>query len=62
MGKAVLHNLIDMLSETDTETIYNVLIKFIPDVKPYEDEVKAIEQAKIDISNGDVMNLSDVAW
>lgn len=62
MGKAVLHNLIDMLSETDTETIYNVLVRFVPEVKPYEDEVKAIEQAEIDISNGDVVNLADVVW
>ena len=61
MGKAVLHNLIDMLNETDTETIYNVLVKFVPGVKPYADEVEAIEQAEVDIANGDVVDLaSDV--
>lgn len=62
MGKAVLHNLIDMLNETDTETIYNILVRFVPGVKPYADEVEAIEQAEIDITNGDVVDLASVNW
>lgn len=62
MSKTVLHNLIDMLNETDTETIYNVLVKFIPAVKPYEDETDAIKQAEDDISNGDVFDLSTLIW
>lgn len=62
MGKAVLHNLIDMLSEADTETIYNVLVKFVQGVKPYADEVEAIEQAEADIANGDVVDLASVNW
>lgn len=62
MGKAVLHNLIDMLNESDTETIYNVLVKFVPGVKPYADEIEAIEQAKVDIANGDVVKLSSINW
>ena len=62
MGKAVLHNLIDLLNETDTETIYNVLIKFIPTSAPLPDEVEAIKQAESDIANGDVEDLASVAW
>lgn len=62
MGKAVLHDLIDMLSETDTETIYKVLIKFMPSDKAYNDEIKAIERARLDIANGDVMPLDAVNW
>lgn len=42
MGKTVLHNLIDLLNENDTDTIYNVLIKFIPSDAPLPDEVMAI--------------------
>ena len=30
MSKEMLHGLIDMIPESDTETIYNVLLKFIP--------------------------------
>lgn len=62
MGKAVLHSLIDMLNDTDTETIYNVLIRFIPETEPLPDEIQAIKQAKKDIANGDVMDLDAVEW
>ncbi|MCD8049894.1 MAG: hypothetical protein LUG52_09965 [Clostridia bacterium] len=62
MKKAVLHNLIDMLDETDTDTIYNVLIRFIPEAMPLDDEIQAIEEAERDIEGGNVMNLSDVDW
>ena len=62
MGKAILHNLIDMLNETDTETISNVLIRFVPAVNPSADEVEAIKQAEADIGNGDVFDLSSINW
>ena len=60
MGKAVLHNLIDLLNENDTDTIYNVLIKFIPSDAPLPDEVMAIKQAEDDIEQGNVISLSSV--
>ena len=62
MSKAMLHNLIDMLNETDMETIYNVLVRFVPGAKPYADEVSAIAAAEADIENGDVFDIADVAW
>lgn len=62
MSKATLHNLIDMLNETDIETIYNVLLRFIPTVAPAADERESIEQAENDIKNGDVFDLSSVSW
>lgn len=62
MSKTILHNLIDMLNETDIDTIYNVLVKFIPEAKASEDEIKAIAQAENDIKNGDVFDLSAVNW
>ncbi len=37
MEKAVLHSLIDLLNEADTDTIYKVLIKFVPKAEPYYD-------------------------
>ena len=62
MSKTILHNLIDMLNETDIDTIYNVLVKFIPEARASEDEIKAIAQAENDIKNGDVFDLSAVNW
>lgn len=60
MSKTMLHNMIDMLNETDVETIYNVLVKFIPTVKPLPDEIEAIEQAELDIKNGDILDFTSL--
>lgn len=62
MSKATLHNLVEMLNETDIETIYNVLLRFIPTVNPTADETEAIEQAEKDIKNGDVFDLATIDW
>lgn len=62
MSKAILHNLIDMLNEADTETIYNVLVKFVPAAAPSDDEIEAIKQAETDIKNGDVFDISAITW
>lgn len=58
MGKTVLHNLIDLLNENDTDTIYNVLIKFIPSDVPLPDEVMTIKEAEDDIEQGNVISLA----
>ena len=50
------------MNETDIDTIYNVLVKFIPEVEASEDEAEAIAQAETDIKNGDVFDLSAVSW
>ena len=62
MEKAVLHSLIDLLNEADTDTIYRVLIKFVPEAEPYGDEIESLKQAEIDIVNGDVSNFDSVDW
>lgn len=62
MEKAVLHSLIDLLNEADTETIYQVLIKFVPEAEPYDDEIAALKQAEIDIANGDVSDFNSINW
>ena len=62
MGKAMLHSLIDLLPDADIETIYNVLIRFIPVSQPLPDEIKAIEQAEQEIQAGDVMDFDSIDW
>ncbi|MDO5398865.1 MAG: hypothetical protein Q4G33_13145 [bacterium] len=62
MGKAVLHNLIDLLNESDTDVIYKILIKFIPETEPLPDEIKAIERAEKEIANGDVSDFDSIDW
>ena len=50
MSKEVLKNIIDLVPEEDIETIYKVVIKFIPEDKPTMDELEAIAEAKADRS------------
>ena len=34
----------------------------IGDVKPFDDEIEVIKQSEIDISKGDIVDLSSVEW
>ncbi len=62
MGKEALHSLVDLLDESDTETIYRVLIKFVPETEPYSDEVKALHKADLDLAKGDFTDFDSVDW
>lgn len=50
MSRETIKNLIDMIDEKDIDTIYKVILKFIPEVHPDPDELQAIAQAKADKS------------
>lgn len=50
MSKEALKNIIDLVPDEDIETIYKVVIRFIPEDKPEPDELEAIAEAKLDKS------------
>ena len=50
MSKEMLKGLIELVPDEDIETIYKVVIKFIPEVEPLPDEIEAIAEAKEDKS------------
>ena len=50
MSKEALKNIIDLVPDEDIETIYKVVIRFIPEDKPEPDELEAIAEAKADKS------------
>lgn len=60
MSKEVIKGLIDLIPEEDIDTIYKVIIKFIPEVKPEEDEILAILEAKADSSP--TVSHEDIDW
>lgn len=62
MSKELLHNLIDMIPDSDTDVIYRVLVKFIPSDIPSPDEVEAINSANKSIETDGVVNLHDIDW
>lgn len=62
MGKETLKALIDLIDDNDTETIYNVLIRFIPEDEPLPDEVEAIKKADESISEFGTVSHEDINW
>lgn len=62
MSKEMLKNLIDLIDENDTETIYKVLIRFIPEDAPYPDEIEAIEKANASIAAHGTVSYNAINW
>ena len=50
MSKEMLKGLIELVPEKDIETLYKVVLKFIPEEPPEEGELEAIAEAKADKS------------
>lgn len=50
MSKEAIKKLVDMIPEKDVDTIYKVLVRFIPEDEPLPDELEAIAEAKADTS------------
>ena len=50
MSRETLKTLIELVPQEDIEKIYNVIIKYIPEVLPELDEIEAIAEAKADKS------------
>ena len=60
MSKDLLKNIIDLIPDEDIDTIYKVVVKFIPEDKPTPDEIKAIEEAKED--SGELIDHYNIDW
>lgn len=60
MSKDLLKNIIDLIPDEDIDTIYKVVLKFIPEDKPTQDEIKAIEEAKED--SGELIDHNNIDW
>ena len=62
MTKEMLKGLIELVSEEDIETLYNVVVKFIPENVPLPDEIEAIERADKCIAKNGTVPLDAVDW
>lgn len=60
MSKETIKYLVDMIPEKDIETVYKILIRFVPEDKPTPDEIRAITEAKADTSP--TVSHSDINW
>lgn len=50
MSKEMVKGLIDLIPDKDIDTIYKVIVKFIPEEPAEPDELEAIAEAKADTS------------
>ena len=60
--KEILKNLIDLIDEQDTETIFRVLIRFVPEDTPLPDEIEAITKANKSLNTHEAVSHEDVNW
>lgn len=54
--------MIELVPDEDIETIYNVIVKFIPEDVPLPDEIEAIERANRSIAENGTIPHEAINW
>ena len=62
MKKEILKSLIDLIDDNDTETIFRVLIRFVPEDVPLPDEIEAIARANQSLNTCGTVSHENVNW
>lgn len=62
MEKEVLKSLIDLIDERDIETIFRVLVRFVPEDIPLPDEIYAITKANESIEACGTVSHEEIDW
>ncbi|MCM1134699.1 MAG: hypothetical protein NC400_03895 [Clostridium sp.] len=62
MSREMLKGMIGLVPDEDIETIYNVILKFIPEDVPLPDEVEAIERANRSIAENGTIPHEAIEW
>ena len=62
MSRETIKYLIDMIPEEDIETIYKVLIRFVPEVKPEPEELEALIEGREDRKKNGTVSHNDINW
>ena len=57
-----LHTLVDMVDEVGLDTLYNVMIRFIPDDEALPDEIEAHAAAMEEFKRGETVRMEDINW
>jgi predicted transcriptional regulator len=57
-----LHDIIDVVDQSELNVLYHVLIKFMPETEPLPDEVEAIRKGREEILRGEVVSHEDIDW
>jgi hypothetical protein len=57
-----LHTLVDMVDESGLDTLYNVMVRFIPEDDALPDEVEALRAADKEIACGEYVKHNEINW
>ena len=57
-----LHALVDMVDEAGLETLYNVMVRFIPEDEAAPDEIEAIRTAHAEFARGESVSMDAIDW
>ena len=62
MSKEMLKNLIELVPEKDVDTLYKVIVKFIPEVVPELDELEALNAGRKDRAINGTISHEAINW
>lgn len=62
MSKETLKNLIELVPEEDIDTLYKVVVKFIPEDKPLIDEIETLEKSNKSIKENGTISHDAIDW
>ena len=62
MSKEMLKNLIDFVPDADIDTLYKVVVRFIPEVIPEPGELEALEAGRKDRAENGTVPHSAINW
>lgn len=62
MSRELLKGLIDLIDESDTETIFRILVRFVPEEKVLPDEIEAIKRANESIEKHGTVSHDSINW
>ncbi len=62
MSKEMLKGLIELVPDEDIDTLYKVVIKFIPEVEPEPEEIAAIIEGRKDREKNGTVPHEAIQW
>ncbi len=62
MSKEMLKGMIELVPDEDIETIYKVIVKFIPEDAPLPDEIQALEDGRRDRAENGTIPHDAINW
>lgn len=62
MSKEMVKGLIDLIDDNDMDTIFKVLVRFVPEEAPLPDEIEAIKRANKSIDEYGTIPHEAIDW